>query len=157
MRSTTPYESRARTLDEQSPAESNPSLTPGLDHAEPKLGSPAKGRQYKLLHNPYCRYRAVDCGQRHCSDDCSCFCTGRATSAQVCSSSRPRWERIPPKNCFYYRSPKTNNAYVLSFVFVFDREHDKYAFAYSYPFTYTHQQRLLAEVRAVEGGGGGRL
>jgi hypothetical protein len=31
---------------------------------------------------------------------------------QVCSSSRPTWERIPPKNCFYYRSPKANNGCV---------------------------------------------
>lgn len=37
-------------------------------------------------------------------------------------------------------------SYVLSFVFIFDKESDKYAFAYSYPFTYTHQQRLLAHV-----------
>lgn len=31
---------------------------------------------------------------------------------QVCSSSRPTWERIPAKNCFYYRSPKANNGCV---------------------------------------------
>jgi hypothetical protein len=37
-------------------------------------------------------------------------------------------------------------SYVLSFVFIFDKESDKYAFAYSYPFTYTHQQRLLAHI-----------
>jgi hypothetical protein len=65
----------------------------------------------------------------------------------VSSSSRPRWERIPAKNTFYYRAPKLNNAYVMSFVFVFDREEDVYGFSYSYPFTYTHQQKLLAEVR----------
>lgn len=38
------------------------------------------------------------------------------------------------------------DSYVLSFVFIFDKEADKYAFAYSYPFTYSHQQRLLAHV-----------
>jgi hypothetical protein len=35
-------------------------------------------------------------------------------SPLVCSSSRPTWERIPAKNCFYYRSPKANNGCVLS-------------------------------------------
>eukprot|EP00854_Cymbomonas_tetramitiformis_P019492 gene19492-23307_t len=70
-------------------------------------------------------------------------------SPLVCSSSRPRWERLPPKNCFYYRSAKNNYSYQLSFVFVFDREKDTYAFAYSFPFTYTYQQRLLSEAQEL--------
>lgn len=36
------------------------------------------------------------------------------------SSKRPAWQRVPPRNTFYYRSPKHANRYVLSFVFMFD-------------------------------------
>ena len=62
----------------------------------------------------------------------------------VRSSSRPHWERIHPKNCFYYKSPKHKMAYVLSFLFTFDREDDEYFFAYSFPYTYSDLQQYLA-------------
>ena len=106
---------------------------------------------------PFAPYIPSVCTNVACTCLCECnrrtrrssdLATTTGHAPQVSSSSRPRWERIPPKNCFYYRSARANSAYVLSFVFVFDREADKYAFAYSYPFTYTHQQRLLAEVIA---------
>jgi hypothetical protein len=62
----------------------------------------------------------------------------------VRSTSRPSWQRLPPKSVFYYRSSKHRNAYVLSFVFVFDEADDEYEFAYTYPYTYTRLQRQLA-------------
>eukprot|EP00873_Tetraselmis_striata_P041217 jgi/Tetstr1/461481/TSEL_006587.t1 len=62
----------------------------------------------------------------------------------VRSTSRPAWQRLPPKSVFYYRSSKHKNGYVLSFVFVFDQADDEYEFAYTYPYTYTHLQRQLA-------------
>lgn len=52
----------------------------------------------------------------------------------VKSDQRPYWQRIPEKQVFYYRNPKSKS-YILSFVFVFDRETDVYYFSYSYPYT----------------------
>lgn len=67
----------------------------------------------------------------------------------VRSTSRPQWERIPRKNVFYIRSNKYKAAaFIMSFIFTFDKSEDEYFFAYSYPFTYTHQQKLLAELEA---------
>lgn len=60
----------------------------------------------------------------------------------VCSSSRPRWERLADRHVFYYRSARHNNEYVLTFAFAFDRAETFY-FAYCYPYTYTDLQRLL--------------
>ena len=62
----------------------------------------------------------------------------------VRSTSRPAWERLPPKSVFYYKSPRHKNNYVLSFVFVFDEPNDDYEFAYTYPYTFTRLQRQLA-------------
>jgi len=61
----------------------------------------------------------------------------------VKSTSRPKWERIPSKYVYYYRSPRHRKNYILSFLFEFDRESDTYFFAYSFPYTYTDLQRYL--------------
>ena len=61
----------------------------------------------------------------------------------VKSTSRPKWQRIPPKNVFYYRCPEHKKNYVMSFVFCFDIEDDVYQFAYSFPYSYTKLQNYL--------------
>ncbi|KAG5314162.1 CBPC6 carboxypeptidase, partial [Acromyrmex insinuator] len=55
----------------------------------------------------------------------------------VKSSTRPKWQRIPREQVFYYRSAQHQNHYVLSFAFAFDREDDVYQFALTYPYSYT--------------------
>jgi hypothetical protein len=69
-------------------------------------------------------------------------------SPTIRSASKPRWERLHPKNVFYYKSQKKEqkNQYVLSFVHVFDKADEPTYFCYSYPFSYTHQQMLLADL-----------
>ncbi|KAK2574061.1 Cytosolic carboxypeptidase 6 [Acropora cervicornis] len=64
----------------------------------------------------------------------------------VKSTSRPKWQRIPSKNCFYYRCPDHRKNYVLSFAFAFDNETDVYQFAYCFPYTYSRLQNFLAEL-----------
>ena len=64
-------------------------------------------------------------------------------SPLVKSTSRPNWQRIPPKNVFYYRCPEHKKNYVMSFVFCFDLEDDVYQFAYSFPYSYTKLQNYL--------------
>ncbi|XP_056353317.1 cytosolic carboxypeptidase 6-like isoform X1 [Oenanthe melanoleuca] len=61
----------------------------------------------------------------------------------VKSTSRPKWQRIPSKNVYYYRCPDHRKNYVMSFAFCFDREEDTYQFAYCYPYTYTRLQHYL--------------
>ncbi|XP_011238955.1 cytosolic carboxypeptidase 6 isoform X2 [Mus musculus] len=61
----------------------------------------------------------------------------------VKSTSRPKWQRLPPKNVYYYRCPDHRKNYVMSFAFCFDREDDIYQFAYCYPYTYTRFQHYL--------------
>nr|XP_013806693.1 PREDICTED: cytosolic carboxypeptidase 6 [Apteryx mantelli mantelli] len=61
----------------------------------------------------------------------------------VKSTSRPKWQRIPSKNVYYYRCPDHRKNYVMSFAFCFDREDDVYQFAYCYPYTYTRLQHYL--------------
>ena len=51
------------------------------------------------------------------------------------STTRPYWERIPPRSCYYYRSPRHKKAYVLSVLVAFDIADDVYQFAYSFPYT----------------------
>eukprot|EP01064_Diplonema_japonicum_P004099 TRINITY_DN12699_c0_g2_i1.p1 TRINITY_DN12699_c0_g2~~TRINITY_DN12699_c0_g2_i1.p1 ORF type:complete len:444 (+),score=47.21 TRINITY_DN12699_c0_g2_i1:36-1334(+) len=63
----------------------------------------------------------------------------------VRSTTKPKWERVPQKQCFYYKSPRLKKNYVLSFAFQFDRE-DTYYFAYCFPFTFTFLQKFLAHV-----------
>eukprot|EP00754_Rhynchopus_humris_P012087 Rhum_TRINITY_DN14265_c4_g1::Rhum_TRINITY_DN14265_c4_g1_i1::g.74416::m.74416 len=66
----------------------------------------------------------------------------------VRSTSRPKWERIPQRQVFYYKSPRLKKNYVLSFAFMFDRELDTYEFAYCYPYTFTYLQKFLSHVDA---------
>ncbi|XP_060089000.1 cytosolic carboxypeptidase 6 [Heteronotia binoei] len=61
----------------------------------------------------------------------------------VKSTNRPKWQRLPPKNVYYYRCPDHRKNYVMSFAFCFDREEDVYQFAYCYPYTYTRLQHYL--------------
>ncbi|KAL8172933.1 UNVERIFIED_CONTAM: Cytosolic carboxypeptidase 6 [Gekko kuhli] len=61
----------------------------------------------------------------------------------VKSTSRPKWQRLPPKNVYYYRCPDHRKNYVMSFAFCFDREEDVFQFAYCYPYTYTRLQHYL--------------
>uniref|UniRef100_A0A8C8GH71 AGBL carboxypeptidase 4 n=1 Tax=Oncorhynchus tshawytscha TaxID=74940 RepID=A0A8C8GH71_ONCTS len=64
-------------------------------------------------------------------------------SPVVKSTSRPKWQRLPAKNVYYYRCPDHRRNYVMSFAFCFDREDDVYQFAYCYPYTYTRLQHYL--------------
>lgn len=65
----------------------------------------------------------------------------------VKSTSRPKWQRLPSKNVYYYRCPDHRKNYVMSFAFCFDREDDIYQFAYCYPYTYTRFQHYLDSLR----------
>uniref|UniRef100_A0A8C8DQN4 AGBL carboxypeptidase 4 n=1 Tax=Oryzias sinensis TaxID=183150 RepID=A0A8C8DQN4_9TELE len=67
-------------------------------------------------------------------------------SPVVKSTSRPKWQRLPPKNVYYYRCPDHRRNYVMSFAFCFDREDDVYQFAYCYPYTYSRLQHYLASL-----------
>lgn len=64
-------------------------------------------------------------------------------SPLVKSTTRPKWQRIPAKNVFYYRCPEHKKNYVMSFVFCFDHEDDVYQFSYSFPYSYTKLQNYL--------------
>jgi len=59
------------------------------------------------------------------------------------TTSKPSWERLPSRTCFYYRSPRHSMNYVLSFVYTFETEGDVHYFAYCYPYTYTQLQHYL--------------
>lgn len=61
----------------------------------------------------------------------------------VCTSARPFWERMPPAAAYYYRSPRHDHQYVLSFPFCFERADETYYFAYCFPYTYSYLQRFL--------------
>lgn len=67
-------------------------------------------------------------------------------SPLVKSTSRPKWQRIPSKNVFYYRSPDHHKNYVMSFAFAFDKESDVYQFSYCYPYTYDKLQSFLSDI-----------
>jgi len=71
-------------------------------------------------------------------------------SPMVKSTSRPKWQRIPAKNVFYYRSPEHHKNYVMSFAFAFDRESDVYQFAYCYPYTYNKLQKFLNDIERLD-------
>ncbi|CAB4059873.1 AGBL4 [Lepeophtheirus salmonis] len=65
-------------------------------------------------------------------------------SPVVKSSSRPRWQRLPKENVYYYVSPEHSNAFVLSFAFAFDIEDgEHYSFALSYPYSYSRCMEVL--------------
>lgn len=58
--------------------------------------------------------------------------------------SSTNWHRIPPKDVFYYRSPKHNHNYILSMAITLENLGDVYEIAYTYPYTYTRIQYQLA-------------
>ncbi|KAL0053973.1 hypothetical protein WJX82_001877 [Trebouxia sp. C0006] len=61
----------------------------------------------------------------------------------VRSVSHPQWARLPPSNCFYYKSPRHRTSNVLSVLFTIDRPKEVYEFAYTYPYSYTKLQQWL--------------
>jgi len=50
---------------------------------------------------------------------------------------------MPQAAVYFYRSPRHDRQYVLSFPFCFERADETYYFAYSYPYTYSYLQRYL--------------
>ncbi|XP_043281391.1 cytosolic carboxypeptidase 6 isoform X2 [Venturia canescens] len=72
----------------------------------------------------------------------------------VKSTSKPKWQRIPRRQVFYYKSAQHQNHHVLSFAFNFDREEDVYQFALTYPYSYTrylgHLDNLCAKCSSVK-------
>ncbi len=62
----------------------------------------------------------------------------------VKSTSRSNWERIPERQCYYYRAKNKN--YILTFLFEFDIVEDEYFFSYCYPYTYTDLQKFLFNI-----------
>ncbi|KFB40630.1 AGAP001814-PA-like protein [Anopheles sinensis] len=61
----------------------------------------------------------------------------------VKSTSRPKWQRLPRCEVFYYKSPVHQNHYVLSFAFGFDKEDEVYQFALTFPYSYSKMQAYL--------------
>lgn len=69
----------------------------------------------------------------------------------VKSSGRPKWQRLPKKHVFYYKSPTHQNHYVLSFTFAFDREDEVYQFALAPPYSYSRLQSYLGIIEGKYG------
>lgn len=61
----------------------------------------------------------------------------------VKSSSRPKWQRLPRCEVFYYKSAVHQNHYVLSYAFAFDKEDEVYQFALTFPYSYSKLQAFL--------------
>jgi len=59
------------------------------------------------------------------------------------STSRPKWQRIPRKYMYYFRSPQHNGHHILSLCQGFDKEEDVYHFALSFPYSYSKCQAYL--------------
>lgn len=66
----------------------------------------------------------------------------------VKSTGRPKWQRVPKANVFYYKSMAHQNHYVLSFSFAFDKEDEVYQFALAPPYSYSRLQAYLAVLEA---------
>ena len=64
-------------------------------------------------------------------------------SPLIMSTTRPKWQRIPAKNVFYYKSPDHRQNYVMSFAFAFDNKDEVYQFSYCYPYSYSRLQCYL--------------
>mmetsp|Transcript_7969 Transcript_7969/g.11838 ORF Transcript_7969/g.11838 Transcript_7969/m.11838 type:complete len:651 (+) Transcript_7969:59-2011(+) len=54
-----------------------------------------------------------------------------------------KWRRMPQTDCYYYRSPRHQNQWVLSFYVNFTVVNETYYFAYCYPYSYKDLQLLL--------------
>ena len=70
------------------------------------------------------------------------YCCGVSTIL-ILIFIRPRWQRMPSRHVFYYRSNNHNNNYVLSFAFCFDKEDEVYQFAMCQPFSYSRHKVSL--------------
>ena len=46
------------------------------------------------------------------------------------------WGRVPPKDCYFYRSQRHRGAWKLSFVVTFETDSEEREFAYSFPYPY---------------------
>lgn len=69
----------------------------------------------------------------------------------VKSSSRPKWQRLPKRQVFFYRSAMHQGHYVLSFAFNFDKEEDVYMFALALPYSYSRLQSYLNVIDSRQG------
>ncbi|ALC47616.1 CG31019, partial [Drosophila busckii] len=69
----------------------------------------------------------------------------------VKSSSRPKWQRLPKRQVFFYRSAMHQGHYVLSFGFHFDKEEDVYMFALAMPYSYSRLQSYLNVIDSRQG------
>ncbi|KAH8247677.1 hypothetical protein KR038_007953 [Drosophila bunnanda] len=69
----------------------------------------------------------------------------------VKSSSRPKWQRLPKRQVFFYRSAMHQGHYVLSFAFIFDKEEDVYQFCLAWPYSYSRLQSYLNVIDARQG------
>lgn len=69
----------------------------------------------------------------------------------VKSSSRPKWQRLPKRQVFFYRSAMHQGHYVLSFAFNFDKEEEVYMFALALPYSYSRLQSYLNVIDARQG------
>ncbi|XP_068153107.1 cytosolic carboxypeptidase 6 [Drosophila tropicalis] len=69
----------------------------------------------------------------------------------VKSSSRPKWQRLPKRQVFFYRSAMHQGHYVLSFAFIFDKEDDVYQFCLAWPYSYSRLQSYLNVIDARQG------
>lgn len=61
----------------------------------------------------------------------------------VKSTGRPKWQRVPKSNVFYYKSAAHQDHYVLSWSFAFDKEDEVYQFALAPPYSYSRLQCTL--------------
>lgn len=66
----------------------------------------------------------------------------------VKSSCRPKWQRVPKSNVFYYKSSAHQDHYVLSFSFAFDKEDEVYQFALAIPYSYSRLQSYLGALES---------
>ena len=64
--------------------------------------------------------------------------TRRSEGAGSGASPRPwgAWGRVPPKDCYFYRSHRHGGGWKLSFVVTFETDFDEREFAYSFPYPY---------------------
>ncbi|KAL0219562.1 hypothetical protein P9112_005215 [Eukaryota sp. TZLM1-RC] len=60
-------------------------------------------------------------------------------------SNEHTYYKVHPKNVFYYKCPRHDNSYTLSFLFS-PPTASTYFFSYSFPYTYTHLQHFLSSI-----------
>jgi hypothetical protein len=67
----------------------------------------------------------------------------------VRSTSRWNWERLPAKQCLWFRCPRHRKRNCLTILFQFDRADDDYYFALSFPYSYTRLQKYLHSIESL--------